>query len=308
KKKKKKKKKKKEKENERNAQQIEGLKNKSAKLQNTMISSEREEAFRILRKMEKDHESKLQKLKIKHNEELEVSAEYLRICHIYQVTNGILQTLGAEAGQDIFKVIRQLKDKNNLLQQQVDVLAETYPKQLFKALHAVDDISITTTAMDDEKLIQDVIVDSVRVGRPSIISKLKNRKKNGNTNANIQTTTTTAPNKNNKNNNASANTSSVDRAHDKVLPPPPTRNSIKATPTSPLLNQTSSSGGLVNNRGAPPSSSSDLNASFFKNASTSNPSPQTKEKPTDAFSKSLATDVAKKQDVKIFYLTYTHKK
>ncbi|ETO00957.1 hypothetical protein RFI_36483, partial [Reticulomyxa filosa] len=109
-----------EKENERNAQQMEALRNKLTKLQvthmesqNVTLTSERDDAFRLLRKIEKDHESKMQKLKAKHNEELE------------QVSNGFTQSLGIEAGQDIKVVVKQLREKNELLQQQVDILAET---------------------------------------------------------------------------------------------------------------------------------------------------------------------------------------
>ncbi|ETO34608.1 hypothetical protein RFI_02484, partial [Reticulomyxa filosa] len=128
-------------------------------------------------------------------------------------------------------------------------------QSLLEALRAVDDIS--TTTMDDEKLIDDVTGGNAQAGRQTAMGKLKNRKGNNNAN-NVSTTTTTQ----------GANTTLTTSAAADIKK----QQSSSWNSSNPSI---SSSNFNINRGVSPPLFTADLNASFFKNASTANRQLQT---------------------------------
>jgi len=116
----------------------------------TVIKNERDELLKNIRRVEQESENNIAKVKQKHKEELE------------QLSNSFLQSLGADPNKDFRTVIKDMKDNNVDLTQQVDLLAETLARKersLIEALKAVDDLlqyeeqTITRSSdNDDNKL------------------------------------------------------------------------------------------------------------------------------------------------------------
>mmetsp|Transcript_47423 Transcript_47423/g.76072 ORF Transcript_47423/g.76072 Transcript_47423/m.76072 type:complete len:722 (+) Transcript_47423:64-2229(+) len=105
--------------------------------QRTTMKTERDEAYEILSKLEKEHAMMVKKEKAKHKAEME------------KLSAGFLQSLGAEPGKDVTTVIRELRQSNKSLRGRVETLAATLERKnasLLEALKAVD-----TIAMEDEK-------------------------------------------------------------------------------------------------------------------------------------------------------------
>jgi len=99
--------------------------------QRTAMKSERDEAFALLSKLEKEHASYVQKLKAKHCAELDT------------LTTGLLHTLGAQPGRDVYGATKTLKAENAHLKDTVDTLAESLSRKqqsLMEALQAVDNV------------------------------------------------------------------------------------------------------------------------------------------------------------------------
>ena len=117
---------------------------KNLKTQRDAMRNERDESFKILTKIEKDHQLKIKKLKDKHKMDMS------------KLSTGFLQSLGAEPGKDVRKYIKDLKQNNVELKEQVETLAETLARKersLIEALQAVDQLVV-----DDEKYEQAQLV------------------------------------------------------------------------------------------------------------------------------------------------------
>eukprot|EP00484_Ammonia_sp_Unknown_P027724 CAMPEP_0197039940 /NCGR_PEP_ID=MMETSP1384-20130603/16700_1 /TAXON_ID=29189 /ORGANISM="Ammonia sp." /LENGTH=577 /DNA_ID=CAMNT_0042470615 /DNA_START=40 /DNA_END=1773 /DNA_ORIENTATION=+ len=116
--------------------------------QRTSMKSERDESFSLLATLEKEHSMTVKKLKAKHKAELDA------------LTNGLLQSLGAEAGKDITAVVKELKHQNLELKKTVNTLAESLARKqqsLLEALQAVDD-----TTMQEERLYRQQTVHKLK--------------------------------------------------------------------------------------------------------------------------------------------------
>lgn len=156
-------------------------------IQANNCKKERDDAIKLLNKMQHENEASILKTKQKHKDELE------------HLSNGFLQSLGASPGKDAYTVIKELKDNNTNLTKQVDLLAETLArkeKSLFEALKAVDEV----LQHSDHKKALTITIDGNNI---SNISQNNNKiitpqSKDGSNNENINNT-------NNNNNNADTN-------------------------------------------------------------------------------------------------------
>eukprot|EP01084_Bolivina_argentea_P216208 367346_1 len=120
-------------------QQIDDDRNtiKHLKEQRNSKKNERDEAYQLLTKIEKEHSIMIKKEKAKHKEQME------------KLSAGFLQSLGAEPGTDITTHIKQLKANNKDLQRKVDELAATLARKSESLVHALQ--AVDNLAMIDEK-------------------------------------------------------------------------------------------------------------------------------------------------------------